>query len=104
MAQRPKRSTTRRGRQQRGSRSSGGRRERPAGLLTGVDTEVTLVQPREAAPDMSGEEAPGGSVAVPDNDRVGDLAAALGVERSLDSPVRASADMLEARDSRRRVE
>jgi len=40
-------------------------------------------------------------VAVPDNDRVDDWAGALGVERSPDSPVRTSGEILDSRDRRR---
>jgi hypothetical protein len=50
---------------------------------------------------MVGDELPGGTVAVPDNDRVDDWASALGVERSPDSPVRTSGEILDARDRRR---
>jgi hypothetical protein len=53
------------------------------------------------AESMVGDELPGGTVAVPDNDRVDDWADALGVERSPDSPVRTSAEILDARDRRR---
>lgn len=50
---------------------------------------------------MVGDELPGGTVAVPDNDRVDDWASALGVERSPDSPVRTSGEILDSRDRRR---
>jgi hypothetical protein len=50
---------------------------------------------------MVGDELPGGTVAVPDNDRADDWANALGVERSPDSPVRTSGEILDARDRRR---
>jgi hypothetical protein len=53
------------------------------------------------AESMVGDELPGGTVAVPDNDRVDDWANALGVERSPDSPVRTSGEILDARDRRR---
>ena len=53
------------------------------------------------AESMVGDELPGGTVAVPDNDRVDDWAGALGVERSPDSPVRTSAEILDSRDRRR---
>jgi hypothetical protein len=53
------------------------------------------------AESMVGDELPGGTVAVPDNDRVDDWASALGVERSPDSPVRTSGEILDARDRRR---
>jgi hypothetical protein len=53
------------------------------------------------AESMVGDELPGGTVAVPDNDRVDEWAGALGVERSPDSPVRTSAEILDSRDQRR---
>ena len=56
---------------------------------------------RRDAEAMVGDELPGGTVAVPDNDRVDDWANALGVERSPDSPVRTSGEILDARDRRR---
>ena len=56
---------------------------------------------KRAADSMAGDEAPGGTVEVPDNDRVDDWAGAFGVERSPDSPVRASSEILDERDRRR---
>ena len=56
---------------------------------------------KREAESMVGDELPGGTVAVPDNDRVDDWAGALGVERSPDSPVRTSAEILDSRDRRR---
>ena len=50
---------------------------------------------------MAGDEAPGGTVETPDNDRVDDWAGAYGVERSPDSPVRSSSEILDERDRRR---
>ena len=50
---------------------------------------------------MVGDEAPGGSVEVPDHDSVDEWGSALGVERSPDSPVRSSAELLDERDRRR---
>jgi len=50
---------------------------------------------------MVGDEEPGGTVLVPDHDRVDEWAQALGVERSPDSPVRGSAEILDDRDRRR---
>jgi len=45
-----------------------------------------------------GEEAVGGSVATPDQDRVDDIGDALGVPRAPDDDVRTSAEILEERD------
>jgi hypothetical protein len=63
--------------------------------------ESATEQARRAADSMVGDELPGGTVAVPDNDRVDDWAGALGVGRSPDSPVRTSAEILDSRDRRR---
>jgi hypothetical protein len=59
-------------------------------------------QAREVANAMVGDEAPGGTVMVPEHDAVDQYAAALGVERSPDSPVRSSEEILHERDDRRR--
>jgi hypothetical protein len=59
-------------------------------------------QARHVADSMVGDEEPGGTVMVPDHDTVDEYAAALGVERSPDSPVRSSAEILDERDERRR--
>jgi hypothetical protein len=48
-----------------------------------------------------GEEAVGGSVATPDQDRVDELGDALGVPRAPDEEVRTSAEILDERDRRR---
>jgi hypothetical protein len=56
---------------------------------------------RRQADAMAGDEEPGGTVEVPDHDSVDEWAAALGVERSPESPVRSSADVLDDRDRRR---
>ena len=45
-----------------------------------------------------GEEAVGGSVATPDQDRVDDIGDAFGVQRAPDDEVRTSAETLEERD------
>jgi len=50
---------------------------------------------------MVGDEAAGGSVEVSDHDSVDEWGSALGVERSPDSPVRSSAELLDERDRRR---
>jgi|SRR5262245_3281418 len=56
---------------------------------------------KRAADAMVGDEEPGGSVSTPDHDLVDQWAGALGVERSPDSPVRSSAEVLQDRDRRR---
>jgi hypothetical protein len=48
----------------------------------------------------SGEEAAGGSVATPDQDRVDDIGHALGVEQPAEAPLRTSEEILEERDRR----
>jgi hypothetical protein len=50
---------------------------------------------------LDGEEAPGGSVATPDQDRVDEIGDALGVPRGPDEEVRTSGEILEDRDRRR---
>jgi len=64
--------------------------------LTGGDVDADW---RRA--DSVGEEAVGGSVATPDQDRVDEIGQALGVPRSPDEEVRTSAEILEERDRRR---
>lgn len=51
--------------------------------------------------DSVGEEAPGGSVATPDQDVVDDLGEALGVPRAPDEEFRPSSEILEDRDRAR---
>jgi hypothetical protein len=65
-------------------------------VLTGGDIDADWQ--RAAA---SGEEAVGGSVSTPDQDRVDNLGRAVGVERSPDAPFRASSEILDERDQRR---
>jgi hypothetical protein len=48
-----------------------------------------------------GEEAAGGSVATPDQDRVDEIGRALGVPQGPDAEVRTSAEILEGRDRNR---
>ena len=48
----------------------------------------------------SGEEAAGGSVSTPDQDRVDEIGHALGVEQPSAAPLRSSEEMLEDRDRR----
>jgi hypothetical protein len=54
--------------------------------------------------DSVGEEAPGGTVATPDQDVVDDLGDALGVPRAPDEEFRTSGEILEGRDRYRREE
>lgn len=48
----------------------------------------------------SGEEAVGGSVSTPDQDRVDDIGHALGVEQPTEAPLRPTEEILEERDRR----
>jgi hypothetical protein len=48
----------------------------------------------------SGEEAVGGSVSTPDQDRVDDIGHALGVEQPAEAPLRPTEEILEERDRR----
>jgi hypothetical protein len=64
--------------------------------LTGGDVDADW---ERAA--SSGEEAVGGSVSTPDQDRVDDLGKALGVPRAPDEAFRSSREILEARDRKR---
>ena len=64
--------------------------------LTGGDVDADWQRAH-----MDGEEAPGGTVATPDQDRVDDIGNALGVPRSPDEEVRASSEILDERDRRR---
>ena len=64
--------------------------------LTGGDVDADW----QRAGDV-GEEAVGGSVATPDQDRVDDLGRALGVPRAPDEEVRSSTEILEGRDRTR---
>lgn len=50
--------------------------------------------------ESSGEEAVGGSVSTPDQDRVDEIGHALGVEQPSAAPLRSSEEMLEERDQR----
>ena len=64
--------------------------------LTGGDVDADW---RRA--DDVGEEAVGGSVATPDQDRVDELGRALGVPRAPDEEIRTSTEILEGRDRNR---
>ena len=50
--------------------------------------------------ESSGEEAVGGSVSTPDQDRVDEIGHALGVEQPSAAPLRSSEEMLQERDRR----
>ena len=67
-----------------------------AAELTGGDVDADW----QRAADV-GEEAVGGSVATPDQDRVDAIGEALGVPRAPDDEVRTSAEILEGRDEHR---
>ena len=67
--------------------------------LTGGDVDADWQRA-----DSIGEEAPGGTVATPDQNVVDDLGAALGVQRAPDEEFRSSTEILEHRDRRRREE
>jgi hypothetical protein len=75
------------------------RREHTASspALTGGDPDADWQRAH-----LVGEEAPGGSVATPDQSVVDDLGDALGVPREPDEEFRPSAEILEERDRRRR--
>jgi len=73
----------------------------PASLEKPDDPRSESEEARHQAASMAGDEEPGGTVAIPDHDSVDEWAAALGVERSPDSPVRGSAEILDERDRRR---
>jgi hypothetical protein len=64
--------------------------------LTGGDVDADW----QRADDV-GEEAVGGSVATPDQDRVDELGRALGVPRAPDEEIRTSTEILEGRDRNR---
>ena len=64
--------------------------------LTGGDVDADWQRAH-----LVGEEAPGGSVATPDQDRVDEIGNALGVPRGPDEEVRASSEILDERDRRR---
>ena len=81
------------------------RSRRTEGSVDAVTFEERLTPETElakrAADAMAGDEEPGGSVSTPDHDLVDQWAGALGVERSPESPVRSSAEVLDDRDRRR---
>jgi hypothetical protein len=65
----------------------------PAASAGDVDADWQRAQ-------SSGEEAAGGSVSTPDQDRVDDIGHALGVEQPAEAPLRTSEEILEERDRR----
>ena len=90
-----------------GSRGPRGGREAAIVLIGAVPTasleepESELQSARRDAQSMVGDELPGGTVAMPEQDNVDEFAEALGVERSPDAPLRGSAEILDRRDRRR---
>ncbi|HEX9818517.1 MAG TPA: DUF6335 family protein [Methylomirabilota bacterium] len=87
--------------------------EQREGPLAGARPEQTETSPALAGGDVGadwrraasvGEEAPGGTVATPDQDVVDDLGDALGVPRAPDEEFRTSTEILEGRDRYRREE
>ena len=66
-----------------------------------LEAETPKSRARCDAQSMVGDELPGGTVAMPENNGVDDFAGALGVERAPDAPVRTSAEILDGRDRRR---
>src|SRR5262249_24849893 len=68
----------------------------PAASLEELESESDLA--RRDAESMVGDQLPGGTVAMPEQDRVDEFAGALGVERSPDAPLRGSAEILDRRD------
>lgn len=64
--------------------------------LTGGDVDADWLRAH-----LVGEEAPGGSVATPDQDVVDEIGDALGVPRNPTEEVRTSGEILDERDRRR---
>ena len=64
--------------------------------LTGGDVDADWQRAH-----IDGEEAPGGSVSTPDQDRVDEIGNALGVPRGPDEEVRTSSEILDERDAHR---
>jgi hypothetical protein len=64
--------------------------------LTAGDPDVDALKSA-----LVGEEAPGGSVATPDQDRVDDIGRALGVEEVDSGALRTTTELMERRDRRR---
>lgn len=72
------------------------RRRDTSPRLTGGDVDADWQRAH-----LDGEEAPGGSVPTPDQDRVDEIGDALGVPRGPDEEVRTSGEILDDRDRRR---
>jgi hypothetical protein len=66
-----------------------------------LEAETLAIRAMRDAQSMVGEELPGGTVAMPENNGLDDIAGALGVERAPDAPVRTSGEILDGRDRRR---
>jgi hypothetical protein len=109
-ARRPKRRPRKRAPTTRRSRQGAGAEDRGhvVGLLRDL-AEHHETGPAASAGDVdadwqraqsSGDEAVGGSVSTPDQDRVDDIGHALGVEQPDAAPLRASEEILEERDRR----
>jgi uncharacterized protein DUF6335 len=108
----PARRTKRRGRKRTTATRRGKEGAEDQGRTVGLLREVLEhheTGPAASAGDLdadwqraesSGEEAVGGSVSTPDQDRVDDIGHALGVEQPSAAPLRASEEMLEERDRR----
>ena len=88
-------------------------RETPDETLQGPPVRETSTSPALAGGDVDadwrradsvGEEAPGGTVATPDQDSVDATGDALGVPRAPDEEFRPSTEILEGRDRYRREE
>jgi hypothetical protein len=108
----PARRTARRGRKRTTSTRRGKEGAEDQGRTVGLLREVLEhheTGPAASAGDLdadwqraqsSGEEAAGGSVSTPDQDRVDDIGHALGVEQPATAPLRSSEEILEERDRR----
>ncbi len=109
----PAKHSPKRGAQANRPRAAGGSRSPRDGgqaaiVLIGAVPAASLEEPeselqkaRRDAQSMVGDELPGGTVAMPEQDSVDEFAEALGVERSPDAPLRGSAEILDRRDRRR---
>jgi hypothetical protein len=81
--------------ERRAEQEAAGRRE-TSPRLTGGDLDADWERAH-----LVGEEAPGGTVATPDQDVVDEIGDALGVPRAADEEVRTSSEILDERDRRR---
>jgi hypothetical protein len=108
VAPRPSRRGRKRTTATRRGREGGEDQGRTVGLLREV-IEHHETGPAASAGDMdadwqraqsSGEEAAGGSVSTPDQDRVDEIGHALGVEQPATAPLRPTEEILEERDRR----